>query len=202
MDELEHVRPELALQCLRGIGGKPGPERRQPSTDEVKGDAVAAQLGPDRQRIGRQRRLERERAIEPGEKGLGLVGIERGALDHDQCALAQLEHRPFQAVGRDADEMLAFLTFPVGQIVGHAALNIAPLAIEVALGFQHGATDQRIQPPAHLRHAPFEVERVERGAELGDQQLPEIGLHLVMARPRGEVAKQVERGRCDHRARL
>ena len=165
----QQVRPQLALQ--RRVGVKPEllPQDSQPGLHQVIGNGVLAKFRADGERIRRQRRLERERPFQPGEKCLALVGIEHGPLDDSERARVQFEDGPQPAVGGDPDEMLCFFAFAVREVVGHSTLDILPLAVKVALGFEDGATDECIQASAHFGHPPLEIERFESGAELFDQ---------------------------------
>lgn len=75
----------------------------------------------------------------------------------------------------------------VSQIVRHAPFDIPPFTVEIFLGFQHRTADQSVQPPVHLRHALLEIQLVQLCAELFDQQLAEVRLHLIMAGAAGQV---------------
>ena len=56
-----------------------------------------------------------------------------------------------------------------GEVIRHPALDIGPFAIEVALGFENGPADQRIETTANLRDAPLEIEGFERNGKFLDK---------------------------------
>lgn len=157
------------------------------------GHRILAEFGADRQRIGRQRGFERQRAVEPGEKLAGLFGIEDRALDDREAARLQLEHGPIPAVRGDADEMLPLLALAVGEIIGHPPLDILPFPVEILLGLEDRAADQGVEPAADLGHPALEIEGAEFDPELLDEQLPEIRLDLVVTGAAREVAQKVRR---------
>jgi len=64
--------------------------------------------------------------------------------------------------------MLPFLPLAVGKIVRHPSLDVAPFAIEIALRFENCPSNQRVEPAAHLRHSPLEVQRPQLRAEFLD----------------------------------
>jgi hypothetical protein len=59
--------------------------------------------------------------------------------------------------------------------------------------------DQRVETAAHLGDPAFEIEGGELGAKFLDQQLPEIGLDLVMAGFTCKMAQKIYRGLASHR---
>ena len=122
-----------------------------------------------------------------------LLAVEGRALDDDEPAGVELVHRPFQAIGRDPDKMLALLALAVGEVIGHAPLDIRPFTIEIALGLEDRPANQGVEPAAHLGHAALEVDGAKLDGELLDQQRTEIGLDLVMAGTAREMAQQLDR---------
>ena len=179
----------------RGLVLELRPERLQGRRGAPIGDRILAQLQPDRERVWRQLLLERHRAIEPGKEELGLLGIELRLLQLGERAARQLEDGPAQPVAGDADEAGALLALAIGQVVRHPPGDILPFLDEIALRLEDGAADEGVETSPYLRHAPLEIERAALGAELLDQQLAEVGLDLVMAGLRGEVAEDVEGAR-------
>jgi hypothetical protein len=81
-------------------------------------------------------------------------------------------------------------------------LDVRPLLGEIALGFENGPANQRVEAAAHFRHPTFEIEGRKLRAELIGQQLPEIGLDLVMAWFSRKMAQKTYRGRSDHRSKI
>ncbi|HVA11710.1 MAG TPA: hypothetical protein VNF99_00535 [Stellaceae bacterium] len=89
--------------------------------------------------------------------------------------------------------MLLFLPLAVSEVIRHSTFDVGPFAVEVAFRLEDRASDQGIEPPTHLGHAAFEVERPEFNAEFFDQQLAEICLDFVVSGTRRQVAEQVKR---------
>ena len=195
IDQLQQLRPQLPFQCDCRIVLHPLPKRPQAVVGAPKRNRLLTKLKPNSDRIGRQRTLERDGAVEPGEKGLCLVRIEGGFLELDELIAAAFEYHPFEAVRRDADETLAFFALAIGKIVRHAPDNVVPFLIQVALCLEYGAPDQGIETAPHFGNASLEIERAEFDPELFDQELAEVGLHLVMARTASEMPQQFKRAR-------
>ena len=149
------------------------------------------QFDPHRCRIGRQRNLKGQRAVEPGEEVHGLVGIESRFLDRDESIALSGEHSPKPTIRSDADEGLAGLIFAVAKVVGHLALDVRPISDQVLLGLENGPTDQSVCAALDL-DASFEANVGEWDIELRDQELSKIGLDLVMARLACQVAKDFQ----------
>ena len=124
-------------------------------------------------------------------KNVRLVGVERGFFQLDELIAAALEHDPLKSVGCDTDEALAFLTLAIGKIIRHSPNDIVPFLIEIALGLENGATDQRIETSSHLRNPALKIERSQLDAEFLDQELAKIRLHLIVPRAGGEMAQEV-----------
>jgi hypothetical protein len=164
VDELEELRPKLALQRRRGLVLELRPERLQGRRGAPIGDRILAQLQPDRERVWRQLLLERHRAIEPGKEELGLLGIELRLLQLGERAARQLEDGPAQPVAGDADEAGALLALAIGQVVRHPPGDILPFLDEIALRLEDGAADEGVETSPYLRHAPLEIERAALGA--------------------------------------
>jgi hypothetical protein len=189
--ELQQVGPQLPFERDDRIGLQLLPKQAQLCIDPTIGDGVAAEFGANRQRVGRQRGFERYRAIEPGKKYFRLLRVEHGAFDDGEFPGLQLKNRPFLAIGGDPDEMLFLLALAVGKIIGHPSFNVLPFPVEIALGLENRAADQGFEPPAHFGHAALEIERAEFDAELLDEQLAEICLHLVMTGPAREMPYKI-----------
>jgi hypothetical protein len=85
-----------------------------------------------------------------------FLGTERSAFDGDELLRLQLEHRPIEAVRRDADEMFPLLPLAVSEIIRHLAFDVGPFAVEVALGLEDGAADEGVQSAAHFGYAALE----------------------------------------------
>ena len=66
------------------------------------------------------------------------------------------------------------------------------LLCKIALGFENGPPDQRVELAAHLGDPALEIEGRKIGAKFLDQQLPEIGLDLVMAGFTGKMAQKID----------
>ena len=160
------------------------------------------EFGADCELIGGQGRLERHDPVEPGEENLGLFGVEDRFLDLDEPARIELAGDPHPPVRSYADEFLTFLPFTVGQIVRHAPLYVGPFLAEIAFGFKDRPADQGVKAAPHFRHAMLEIERGEFSPEFLDEQLPKVGLDLVMAWLSCEMAKNCNRGGVCHGRRL
>ena len=132
--------------------------------------------------------FERNRTVEPGEELVWAIGIQRRALNGDELPRLQLEHCPSLPIGRDPNKMLFLLALAVGEIVGHSPFNVLPFPVEIALCLKNRAPNQSVEPSAHLRHAPLEFKRAEFDLEILDEQLPEVGLDLVVPRSARQVA--------------
>jgi len=158
VDELEELRPKLALQRDSAIRLEPVPRRRERHAGTAERDRILPEFDADGQRVGWQRRLERHDAVEPGQERPRLLGIEHRVLELDEGAADEFERGPSTSVRRDADESFALLAFAIGEVVRHAPHDIGPLLGEVALGFEDRSADQRVDAAAHLRDAPLEVE--------------------------------------------
>ncbi|MES2000825.1 MAG: hypothetical protein V4444_00715 [Pseudomonadota bacterium] len=65
--------------------------------------------------------------------------------------------------------MLAFLALAIGKIIRHSPFDVRPFAIQIALRFEHGSPDQRIEPPSNFRNPSFEFERRSIRAKFFDQ---------------------------------
>ena len=159
----------------------------------MKRNRTAAQFAADRQRVGWQGRFQCYRAIEPREEQIGIIGVERRFLDFDQLTAGEFEDRPFPAVRSNANEMLAFFTLPVGEIIGHPTFDVAPFFVQVALGLKNGATDQGVDASFDLGDPLLEIQLREGGAEFDDQQLAKICLDLIVA---GFAVKMPEQRKC------
>ncbi len=191
VDDLEQLRPELALEQDGRARLPPPPQRAQRRFRRVERDRVGPQLDPHRGRVGRQRDLQRQRAVEPGQELARFVGIENCILDRDEGVALSGEYSPKPTVGSDAYEWLTGLLFAVAKVVGHFALDVRPLADQILLGLENGAPDQRICAAFHL-YALLEVNLGKRDIEPGDKNASKICLHLVMARLAGEMAEDFE----------
>jgi hypothetical protein len=53
--------------------------------------------------------------------------------------------------------------------------------VDASHGFENGPADQRVESTAHHGDPALEIEGRQFGAKFLDQQLPEIGLDLIMA---------------------
>jgi hypothetical protein len=95
-----------------------------------------------------------------------------------------------------------FFPLAVSEIVRHSALDVRPLLGEIALGFQNGPADQSVESAAHLGDPALEIEGRQISAKFLDQQLPEIGLDLVMAGFSRKMAQKIYRGRSDHLSKI
>ncbi len=175
------MRPKLPLERDSGVVFQPAPKRAEPFVGAAKRDRILPKLHPDGDGVGKQFALERNRAIEPGKKNIRLVGIKRGFLQLYELIVAAFEDDPFQTVGSNANEPFALLPLAVGQIIRHAPDHIVPFEIEVPLRLEHGTANQGVQAASDLGNTPFEIESAKFDAKLFDQELPEIGLHLVVA---------------------
>ncbi len=87
--------------------------------------------------------------------------------------------------------MLFLRTLAISEVVGHSPFNIVPLAVEISFRFKDSSANQRIEPPAHLRHLALKFECAQFNFEFFDQQLPEIGFDLVVPGTAGEVTQKV-----------
>jgi hypothetical protein len=58
--------------------------------------------------------------------------------------------------------------------------------------------DQRVETAAHLGDPAFEIEGRKLGAEFLDQQLPEIGLDLIMAGSTCKMPQKIDCGLASH----
>ena len=71
-----------------------------------------------------------------------MLRVEHRALDHhDELARLQLKNGPFLSVGCDADKMLLFFALSIREVIRHSSLNVLPFSVEIALGFEDGATN-------------------------------------------------------------
>ncbi len=158
INEFQQLRPELPLQRDRRIAAEPAPEVRKRRAGATKGDRILPEFDTNRQRIGRQRHLQCHDAVEPREKQFRLFWIEDYLLDLDKLSCFKLAGDPVPPIRGDSNEFLAFLFLATGEIVRHPALNVRPLLNEIALGFENGPPDQRVEAAVHFRHAAFEIE--------------------------------------------
>ena len=101
--------------------------------------------------------LECDGAVKPREKGLGLIGIERGVFQLDELIAVALEHDPLEAVRGDADETFALLAFAVGEIVRHPPDYVIPFLIEIPFCLENCPSDQSIEPAPHFGNATLEI---------------------------------------------
>ena len=190
IDQLQELRPQLPLQCDRRIAFTRLPNRPKTVVGAPKRHRVVTELQPNGDRVGSKRVLERHGAVEPRQKNVRLVGIERRVLQLDELIAAALEHDPLETVGSDADEAFALLALAVGEIIRHAPDHVVPFLVEIPLGLEYGPADQSIEPTPHLGNAALEIERPELDAEFLHQQLAEIRLHLVVTRTGGKMMQK------------
>lgn len=131
---------------------------------------------------------------------LSFRGIERCLLDLLKLLILAFENDPSQTVGGETNEPLPRLAFPVGKIVGHTTLDISPFRGEITFCFQNRAPNQGVEPALNLRHALLEIQGVKLCSELFDQELAEVGLHLIMAGPRCKMREDITRALLGHRS--
>ena len=81
-------------------------------------------------------------------------------------------------------------------------LDVRQLLGKIALGFENGPADQRVETAAHHGDPALEIEGRQFSAELTDQQLPEIGLDLVVAGFTCKMAQKIYCGLARHRLNL
>ena len=191
IDELEELSPELPFEQMRGNGLQPLPEGAELRLRPAEGDRLRPEFDTDRLGVGRQRNLECERAVEPGEKVARFVGVEGCFFEDNELAPIEANDAPEAPVRGDANERLAGLGLAVGEIVGHLSLDIGPFTQEIALGLEDRAADQGVGAALDL-DALLEMNVRKRDVEFGDQEVAEIRLDLVMARFAGKVAQEFE----------
>jgi len=121
------------------------------------GDGVITKLTADRQRVGRKRGLQRQRAVEPSEKTTRFFRVEDCLFYFHELAAREFEKRPLATVGRYANEMLALLALPVGEIIRHSPLNIAPFFVEIMLCLKNRAPNQGINATLDFRNPLFKI---------------------------------------------
>jgi hypothetical protein len=181
---------------------KSAPKGREGGIRSPERDRILPEFDTDGQRIRRQRRFQRHDPVEPGEKQFGFFGIEVDLLDLDKLAVFELAGDPGPPIRGDSNEFLAFHFLAISEIVWQFALDIWPLLSEIALGFENCPADQRVETAAHFRHPALEIEGRQISAKFLDQQLPKIGLDLVVAWLSRKVAQKVYRRRSDHQVRI
>jgi hypothetical protein len=128
--------------------------------------------------------------------------IEADFRDLDEVAVFEPVGDPGPPIRGYSDEFLAFFPLAIGKIVRHLALDVRQLLGEIALGFENGPANQRVETAAHHGDPALEIEGRELGAEFLDQQLPEIGLDLVMTGFTCKMAQKIYRGLASHRLNL
>src|SRR5580704_14678314 len=107
-------------------------------------DGAITEFTADRQRVGRRRSLQRQRAVKPSQKKTRLFGIEDCLFHLNELAACEFKNRPLAPVSGYANEMLALLALSVGEIIRHPPLNIAPFFVEIAFCLKNRAPDQGI----------------------------------------------------------
>ena len=187
IDQLQELRPQLPFQCDGRIIFQLVPKRPKTVIGAPKRYGLLTKLKPHGDWIRDKRALERNGAVEPRQKTVRFVGIERRVLELYELIAAALEHHPLESVRRDADEALAFFALAVGEIVRHAPDHVVPFQIEVPLGFKNGAPNQGIESAPHFGNPELEIERTQLNTEFLDQELTKVRLHLIVARSRGEM---------------
>lgn len=153
---------------------------------------------PDRQRLGRERRLECHDAIEPSKKYRWLFWIKNSLGDLDELAIFKLAGDPLPAIRSNSNEFLALLPLAIGEILWHLALNVSPFLCKVALGFENSSADQSVETTAHFDNGVLEIEVGEFRAKFVGQQIPETGLDLIVARFTGEMPEKLYCGFACH----
>ena len=101
-----------------------------------------------------------------------------------------------------SDKFLAFFPLAIAEIFRHLALDVRQLLGKIALGFENGPADQRVETAAHHGDTALEIEGRKVRAKFLDQQLPEIGLDLVMAGFSRKMAQKIDCGLANHRLNL
>jgi hypothetical protein len=128
--------------------------------------------------------------------------IEADFRDLDEVAVFEPVGDPGPPIRGYSDEFLAFFPLAIAEIFRHLALDVRQLLGEIALGFENGPADQRVETAAHHGDPALEIEGRQVSAEFTNQQLPEIRLDLVMARFSCKMAQKIYRGLASHRLNL
>ena len=131
-----------------------------------------------------------------------MFGIEGDLLDLDKLAVFELVGDPLSPIRGYSDEFLAFFPLAIREIIGHLALDVRQLLCEIALGFENCPAYQRVEAAAHLGDPVLKIEGRKLRAKFLDQQLPEIGLDLVMAGFTCKMAQKIYRGLSDRRSKI
>jgi hypothetical protein len=74
INEFQELRPELPFQGDRRVPAKPAPQAGERRTSAAKGDRILAEFDANRQRIRRQRRLQRYYAVSHARNKSGFSG--------------------------------------------------------------------------------------------------------------------------------
>lgn len=122
-------------------------------------------------------------------------------LDLNKLAVFELVGDPLAPIRGYSDKFLALFPLPIGEIVRHLALDIRQLLGKVAFGFENRAADQSVETATHHRDPVLEIEGRQFSAKL-DQQLPKIGLDLVMAGFTCKMPQKIDCGLARHRLNL
>lgn len=110
--------PELALDGDLRVRSQGVPQLLEAYATAAKGQALAAELAAENERIRGQLVTIGERRLEPGKQGFRVIGLDVQPANLDQHTVAQLERDEARPIGCDAEVPSASLTLPLGQIVG------------------------------------------------------------------------------------